>query len=699
MKILTGLLLVNMILSIMPSAFAYEGLVLSEPTYTITKDGSEVVISTPEPGFVTTSVKVTNPGESDANACLVVAVSDKTTGKLLAVDVDSQSVPGKGDITLSKGINLASSQTYNYYVWDSIENHKPLTNTPPTSIKNFVCSPKTNSVDLSWDDSLDDKGIKNYVVMLDGKEVAKPKTSSYSVLGLDMNSSHEFEVFAYDKEGLTSSSTSASATTYGIEELILADYTNESGTLSFTENHTGETMDNYTEPLEYYEGRPCFASKKLESKGYTSFFYLPVNSAYIPTSMTNVGIEVTYFDDNLGAFSARYDCAEGDTKTKSFDDRTNTGTWKTAHIVLDDAGFASSLSGASFRIESPAGTKIYKIAVAPGDQYAPDSPNVKFGEGLTDTYDMAFYPADAKAAYGMFYDIVDGTYCMYAPDGRNFEFNIADEYATRTGGYIEVTYYDNSNDTLVLDYPTEKEEITSVDFTNTEEWKTVQLPLDAATFDNTIAGANGKKFDFTLCTKEGSPLAISGIKYVAGDSDYVPVPITEISSAMNEAGTEFEGKLGLSSTFKYDDNSSGYDSCVLYSGTAGREPLDGKHYMYNKEHKDPDPSKGWRQWKNAFYITVPKSFLNGVNYGSVEITVELYTSTGALTLEYSDGSGSNKTVKNSGIPKNTWTTTTFTMDNSRNMGFNTGFSGNSSFRFNAEGEEVKIHKITIKKND
>ena len=70
-------------------------------------------------------------------------------------------------------------------------------------------------------------------------------------------------------------------------------------------------------------------------------------------------------------------------------------------------------------------------------------------------------------------------------------------------------------------------------------------------------------------------------------------------------------------------------------------------------------------------------------------------------MEYNDGSGTGKTVKNSGIAKNTWTTTTFVMDNSTNMQFNKGFGPTtvSSFRFNADGEELKIHKVTIKKND
>lgn len=654
MKILAALLSVSMILSLMPSAFAYDGLILSEPTYSVSSGGSEETIPAPQPGFVTTSVKVTNPGKSSANACLVVSVTDNSTGKLVAIDVDSQTVPAKDSVILSKGINLTSNQTHNYYVWESIANHKPLTNTPPTAIKNLVCAPKTNSVDLSWDESLDDKGIKNYVVKLNGKEVAKPKTPSYSVLGLDMNSPYKFEVFAYDEEGLTSASASSSAKTYGIEELILSDYSNESGTLSFVQNHTAENLDTYTEP-ENYAGRDCFKSKKLESKGYTGFFYFPTNSAYIPSSMKSVAVEVTYFDDDLGAFSMRYDYdypegADSVTKIKSFNDRTNTKTWKTTHMVVDDAAFASSMSTASWRIESPAGTRIYKIAVAPGDKYAPNSPNVKFEEGLTDTYDMAFYPEEAKSAYSMYYNYVAEKPCLYAPNGGNFEFDITDEYATRTGGYIEVTYYVDSSDTLVLDYPSGKGEVSSVPVEYTGNFETVQIPLDAATFDNSISGANNRKFDFKLYTKNDSPLGISSVKYVAGDSDYVVVPKTEITSVMNEDGTDFVGDIGLSSTFDYNPGTSGYDSCVLYSGTAGRQPLDGKHYMYNKEYTNAPPGAGWRQWKNAFYIKVPKSFLNGVNYESVEITLELYTTTGSILMEYSDGSGTNKTITNNHVP-------------------------------------------------
>ena len=699
MRISAALLSVSMVLSAMPSAFAYDGLILSEPTYSVSTGGSEITIPAPQPGFVTTSIGVKNQGDEDASACLVVTATDNTTGKLITVGVDSQTIPGKSDKTLSKGIDLASNQTYNYYVWESVINHKPLLNTAPTAIKNFLCEPKTHSVDLSWDASLDDKEVKNYVVKLDGKEIAKPKEPSYSVLGLDMYSSHDFEVFASDEEGLTSASAAASATTYGIEELILSDYTNESGTISFLENHTADTMDNYT-IQDNCAGRDCFRNEKLPTKGYTSFFYIPVNSQRVNSKVNNVAVEVTYFDEDLGSISMRYNALDENNNVASFGNSTNTKTWKTAHAVVSDASFhnAENLSHSSFRIESGTGTRVYKVAVAPGDMYAPDSPHVIFGDGLTDTYDLLFFPVEAMEAYGMDYDIIDGTPCMYAPDGGKFEFNIPDEYATRTGGYIELNYFDSGEDSIFLNYPNITYEKTYVPFENTGSFKTVQIPLDAAAFDNSINGANGRKFDFVISTKNGSPLAISSVKYVAGDSDYVIEPKTEISSEMNEDGTDFVGDLSLNSVFDYTPGTSGYDYCAIYSGTAGRDPVDGKHYVFNKDYGD----NSWRKWKNAFYIGVPKTFLDGADYGSVEITVELYTSKGAILMEYNDGSGSNKTVKNTGIETGKWTTTTFVMDSSTNMQFNRGMPGSSSissFRFNADGEELKIHKITIKKND
>lgn len=701
-KILAALLAVSMALSVMPSALA-GGLILSEPTYWLTADGPETEISAPVPGFVTTKIDASNSGDSDAGACLVVSATDNTTGKLLAIDVDTQTVQAKETKTLSKGINLGANQTYNYYVWKSIINHKPLLNTPPSSIKNLVCEPKTNSVDLSWDPSLDDKAIKNYVIKLNGKEVAKPKEASYSVLGLDMNSSYNFEVFASDEEGLTSASASGSATTYGIEDLILSEYDNESKALSFRKNHTNENADDYTIFEEGYAGRDCIKNIKLESKGYPGFFYISVASPCRALKTKKVAVEVTYFDDNLGNISMRYNSeASSGSSVVSFGNRTNTKTWKTAHVVVDNASFTSAgtLGGAAFRFEAPAETRIYKLAIAPGDEYAPDSPHVKFGDGVIDTYDMSFFPEDAKSVYGIDYADVGGSTCLLAPGGGNFEFNIPDEYATRTGGYIEVTYYDSGSDKLVLNYPNIKHEKPSVDFENTGSFKTVQFPLDAATFDNSITGAAGKKFDFKLYTKNGCSLAISSVKYVAGDSDYVPEVKTEIFSEMNEDGTDFEGDLALNSSFKYTAGDSGYDSCALFSGAAGRDPIDGKHYMFNKEvtvYNGGDPS--WRRWKNAFYIEVPKTFLDGTNYGSVEITVELYTQSGSISLEYEDGTDTHKTITNSGITKGTWTTTTFVMDGSKNMQFNKGGFGKSSFRFNANNEELKIHKVTIKKND
>lgn len=330
---------------------------------------------------------------------------------------------------------------------------------------------------------------------------------------------------ARDSEGAVSSAVTAEGTTKTVEECTLRD--NSNSNISFIVNNKNNQSDNYTE--EYtHGGRNCYINTKQPrnedpTKYRVGYFYFPVSSAYIPADMKNVAVEVTYFDDSNQTLTIGYNTGEGTIDGTTFEPGSKTNTWKTQYIVLDNAGFKNTLNEASFRIMSNPGTKIYKVGVCPGEDFSPPAPNVKFSDAI-DTYDINFYPDDAAAEYGITLSTIGETPCIYAPNGGKFEFDIKDSLTGKFGGYIEVTYYDDGNDTLVLNYDNYESLVGKIDFENTGTFRTVKIPLTAAKLANGISGANGKKFDFSLSTENGTPLALTSVKYAAQDVDYVIPP-------------------------------------------------------------------------------------------------------------------------------------------------------------------------------
>ncbi|MCB0592843.1 MAG: T9SS type A sorting domain-containing protein [Lewinellaceae bacterium] len=75
--------------------------------------------------------------------------------------------------------------------------------TPPTAPGNLMASPGSSSVALSWDASVDDRGVAGYVVLLDGFYYDSIPGNSTSILvgGLDPETLYTFEVYAFDMAG------------------------------------------------------------------------------------------------------------------------------------------------------------------------------------------------------------------------------------------------------------------------------------------------------------------------------------------------------------------------------------------------------------------------------------------------------------------------------------------------------------------
>ncbi|MFM7155575.1 MAG: LamG-like jellyroll fold domain-containing protein, partial [Bacteroidota bacterium] len=75
--------------------------------------------------------------------------------------------------------------------------------TPPTAPGNLTASVGANSALLSWEASTDDRGVKGYVVFLDGTFVDSLPATQTSIFigGLDAETPYTLEVYAFDNAG------------------------------------------------------------------------------------------------------------------------------------------------------------------------------------------------------------------------------------------------------------------------------------------------------------------------------------------------------------------------------------------------------------------------------------------------------------------------------------------------------------------
>jgi len=726
-KFSATLLSVSMFLSALPSAYAFKF---------SGKNFSEIPIDTTTKS-VTASITANNP-DSSADAVMVATATDKTTKKLVGIGKDDKTI-SSGSSTLTStniisGLNQTTAYDYDCFVWDSILNHFPLRNTRPTMPNITDCHWNTNSLDLQWDEPSDDKAVKGYKIEVEkvdsednvlksytldisdstltkvaAANPSEPRTVCCSLFGLDRDSSYLYKVFAYDEEGLLSKAPEkwVSAKTSTMQECILHE-NNNSNIVFDDSNHDSPTRDNCTEyvALDSYNktGREYFTNNSVNK---TCFFHFAVNSSFISKATRKVAIEVTYLDKGTGNVGVQYNALDGSSgKSANICSKTDTGAWRTAHILLEDAMFvnSSAITNASFRIQAPKGTGVYKVALCNGGNYSPDAPNVKFSFGYTDIYDLFFYQTASQS-----YNKKNNVPCMTSLDGSPFEFDIQDDRATSTSGYVEVTYFDeyDSSEKLVLNYNNAAAANNTVAFGNTSTWKTVQIPLENAELNNGISGANSKKFDFTLSTNNASPLSISSVKYVPGnvveeveeeepeeETEQVPETDDEIYALVNVSGKKILGSLTLDSSYKYGSTAS-YDSNILLSGNkqSGMSAIDNKHYMYNQEYTEFASDKSWQRWKNAFYFKIPDTFISGVCPKNVEIEVECYMPTGQLQIELPGGINRINTV-----PTDKWTTTKFVIKPSDSIAFSNSVEG-CDFRMYSVNGQGYIHKVTVRKTE
>jgi len=132
-------------------------------------------------------------------------------------------------------------------------------NEPPTAPTNLAGTATSSSVNLTWDASTDNIGIKEYEVYQDGASIATVTGTTYNVTGLVAKTSYTFKVNAKDKAGNISefsnelvistlsapycSSTGTDARFESIEKVELGSFSNSSASTAGYEDFTSKTIN------------------------------------------------------------------------------------------------------------------------------------------------------------------------------------------------------------------------------------------------------------------------------------------------------------------------------------------------------------------------------------------------------------------------------------------------------------------------
>ncbi len=249
--------------------------------------------------------------------------------------------------------------------------------------------------------------------------------------------------------------------------------------------------------------------------------------------------------------------------------------------------------------------------------------------------------------------------------------------------YIQYLAYNNGEASTA---PTK----TILNLAGDNEWKTVKVNLTNAQFDHNAKVFAG--YDFRMGISGDGGFATTNVKV------YRPMPDMVGYAKVNADGTELETKyMTLKNT--ETPGETGYDKNILFSGKdygedAAKEPVDGKHFIYNTRYNGVNHGgvPSWREWKNAFYFDVDSSLLSGTDYDNVSLEIEYYAPKGNIAVLYKNAENKD-TSKSVPVTANQWTKVVFDMSD---VPFSNGMGG-GDFRINFDCQGY-INNITIYKN-
>lgn len=343
----------------------------------------EPVYKTAADGTVTADLVVKNPGTAGASKISFAVFSISRSGDITDRKIDTKSdIPKYGSLTFGiSGLKKGSDDSLTYYLWD--ENNVPIKNNVPTDISGLTVDGKVKSINLSWNQSYDDyNAIDYYEIYRDGKLIAKCNDNKYKDYTASYLENHSYSVKAVDTNAMKGIDGTGEGCTismpYYIEPIGKTD-------VAINKNGKGLSMTYRDDPA-----RAAYTeyAEVIDASGQKSLCRFIPNGRYIglytDKTMINrkdVAIDFTYLDTE-GDLIFQYNSVIPDGKSDGIEyalkeincgKMTNTRTWKTLSIKLDDAQFRESLlmSGSDFCLMTTNGSGFYvkKVEIVGADLY------------------------------------------------------------------------------------------------------------------------------------------------------------------------------------------------------------------------------------------------------------------------------------------------------------------------------------------
>lgn len=479
----------------------------ASPKVYLTKetDGGEMVIPSAEEGMITVHAEVTK------KAVLIAILKNKTTGYIR--EIASTASDGACHISAKIHVYNLQDNALTYYIWDSLTDRKTQKCAPPAMPKNIQAEAKVNALELFWSESSGDEVITEYRVY-DGDVLLQTIQNSLhcTIRNLEEDTAYTYAVSAVDAEGVESQKAEICASTKKMFQYRFDSVEKEDG-LGFVDNATNMGSDSYTTDTVMGEVN-CRAAGPIPYNNTTrqGMLYFKVDLNKLPTEQKNVTFRIRYYDIGNGTVQLQYNAESSIAKAVTVAQLTDTKTWKTAVVSVDDAKFTNpaALQYAGFRIGISAGETLYVRNVAvigsnlydagadePGEPEEPQQNSVSadFGTLAFNGLQLWLPPAGATSDGVTTAAQADGEDCRYAAKGKWFYLTV--DPAVIPSDYskvkISLRYYDDNAGNIILQYnsgdtgvaegiPRDYKSKTVLQKTGSNTWEDVSFILDDASF-------------------------------------------------------------------------------------------------------------------------------------------------------------------------------------------------------------------------
>lgn len=506
----------------------------ASPKVYLTKktDGGETVIPSAEEGLLTVHAEV------EKKAVLIAALKNKTTGYIK--EIAAAASEGAGHIRAEIRVYDLQDNALTYYIWDSLADRKPQQSAPPAMPKNIRAEAKVNALELFWSAGAAAENVAEYRIY-DGDTLLQTVQNDLhcTIRGLEENTAYKYAISAVNAEGAESQKAEVCANTKKMLQYRFDAEEKEDG-LGFVDNATNMGSDSYTTEA-VIEGVNCRAAGPIPYNNTTrqGMLYFKVDLNKLPTEQKYVTFRIQYYDIGNGTIQLQYNAESSIAKGVTVARLTDSKTWKTAVVSVDDAKFTNpaALQYAGFRIGISAGETLYarNVAVIGSDLYdtgtdepeQPDEPqqnsvSADFGTLTFNGLNLWLPPVGATSDGVTTAAQTGGEDCRYAAKGKWFYLSVDPTVIPSDQSKVKISlrYYDDNAGSMILQYnsgdtgvaegiPRDYKSKTVLQKTGSNTWKDVSFTLDDASFRQ----AQGSyKADMRIGTQtEGDGLYIQNV--------------------------------------------------------------------------------------------------------------------------------------------------------------------------------------------